>query len=105
MVLYSLADILVTNDSGPGHFASMTDIDTVVLFGPETPALYGPLGKNSHVLWAGLTCSPCINPFNHRISPCNDNVCMQSISVSQVFTEVQQLLTARPRLRMVGVGR
>lgn len=105
MVLYTIADILVTNDSGPGHFASMTDIDTVVLFGPETPALYGPLGKNSHVLWAGLTCSPCINPFNHRISPCNDNVCMQSISVTRVFTEVQQLLTNRPRLRMVDAAR
>jgi ADP-heptose:LPS heptosyltransferase len=101
MVLYSIADILVTNDSGPGHFASMTGIDTVVLFGPETPALYGPLGKNSHVLWAGLTCSPCINPFNHRISPCNDNVCMQWISVSQVFVKLQQLLAQRPRLRLV----
>ena len=78
MVLYTMADILVTNDSGPGHFASMTDIDTVVLFGPETPALYGPLG-DSHVLWNGLACSPCVDPFIHRISPCNDNVCMSSI--------------------------
>ena len=97
MVLYTIADILVTNDSGPGHFASMTDIDTVVLFGPETPALYGPLGKNSHVLWNGLACSPCINPFNHRISPCNDNVCMSSISVAQVFSQVQELLAQRAR--------
>lgn len=105
MVLYTIADILVTNDSGPGHFASMTDIDSVVLFGPETPALYGPLGKNSHVLWSGLACSPCINPFNHRISPCNDNVCMQSISVSQVFTEVQRLLAERPHLRLVDSAR
>jgi ADP-heptose:LPS heptosyltransferase len=97
MVLYTIADILVTNDSGPGHFASMTDIDAVVLFGPETPALYGPLGKNSHVLWNGLACSPCINPFNHRISPCNDNVCMSSISVAQVFAQVQELLAQRAR--------
>jgi ADP-heptose:LPS heptosyltransferase len=95
MVLYTIADVLVTNDSGPGHFASMTEIDTVVLFGPETPALYGPLGKNSHVIWTGLACSPCINPFNHRISPCTDNVCMQSISVDQVAAKLTELLEKR----------
>lgn len=108
MVLYTCADILITNDSGPGHFASMTEIDTVVLFGPETPALYGPLGRNTHVLWAGLACSPCINPFNHRISPCTDNVCMQSITVAEVFGKVQELLAHRHmgtyrRARVAGV--
>ena len=61
LVLYSIADILVTNDSGPGHFASMTPIDSIVLFGPETPALFGPTGADSHVLWAGLACSPCVH--------------------------------------------
>ena len=95
MVLYGIADVLVTNDSGPGHFASLTGIDTVVLFGPETPALYGPLGPNTHTIWAGLACSPCINPFNHRISACTNNVCMQSISVSHVFAKVAEILARR----------
>ena len=92
LALFSGADILVTNDSGPGHFSSMTDIHTVSLFGPETPALYGPLGKNTHIVWSGLACSPCVNVFNHRLSSCRDNVCMQSISVAQVFEVVQALL-------------
>jgi len=39
VVLFSLCDVLVSNDSGPAHFASLTDIETVVLFGPETPLL------------------------------------------------------------------
>ena len=47
MVLYTIADVLVTNDSGPGHFSSMTPIDSVVLFGPETPHLFGPLGPRT----------------------------------------------------------
>lgn len=94
-VLYTIADVLVTNDSGPGHFASMTDVDAIVLFGPETPALFRPLGAHSHVLWAGLACSPCINPFNHRISPCNDNVCMQAIDVDQVYAKVSAVLAER----------
>jgi ADP-heptose:LPS heptosyltransferase len=36
--LYTLADVMVTNDSGPGHFSSVTSLHTVVLFVPETPA-------------------------------------------------------------------
>ncbi len=93
LVLYSMSDILVTNDSGAGHFSSMTDIHSICLFGPETPALYKPLGKNIHVVWSGLACSPCVNVFNYRFSPCNDNVCMKSISVAQVFEIVRNLLS------------
>ena len=40
LVLYGLAEVLVTNDSGPAHFASLTTIHTVTLFGPETPCAF-----------------------------------------------------------------
>lgn len=96
LVLYTLCDVLVTNDSGPGHFASMTDIHNVVLFGPETPLLFGPLGANRHVIWAGLACSPCVNPYNHRFSPCTNNRCMQEITVDAVHAEVTRALASRP---------
>jgi ADP-heptose:LPS heptosyltransferase len=85
--LYSLADVMVTNDSGPGHFSSVTGLHTVVLFGPETPALYGSLGKSIPIT-AQLACSPCVSAANHRKTPCSDNVCMQAISVSQVMEKV-----------------
>jgi ADP-heptose:LPS heptosyltransferase len=85
IILYSLADLLITNDSGPGHFASLTHIRSIVMFGPETPALFGPLGGNATVVWARLACSPCVNVFNHRFSPCRDNRCMQAISVDKVL--------------------
>ena len=95
MVLYTIAEVLVTNDSGPGHFSSMTAVDSVVLFGPETPALFGPLGRNTHVVWANLSCSPCVNAINHRFSPCNDNVCMQAITVDAVHSTVSDLMRRR----------
>ena len=95
MVLYCISSILVTNDSGPGHFSSMTTVDSVVLFGPETPLLFGPLGSNSHVIWAGISCSPCVNAVNQRFSPCDNNVCMQDISVGQVLAEVNRILHRR----------
>ncbi len=90
LVLYTLSSLLITNDSGPGHFASMTTIPAIVLFGPETPELFGPLSDGVEVIWKGLACSPCVNPFNHRFSPCNNNLCMQAISVEEVFEKVKK---------------
>jgi len=88
MVLYSLADVLVTNDSGPAHFASLTTIRTVTLFGPETPLLFAALTPRNKPLWAGIACSPCVSAVNNRQSGCTNNVCMQRISIEQVFDAV-----------------
>ena len=95
LVLYGLAEILVTNDSGPAHFAALTSIDVVTLFGPETPHLFGALTPRNHTLWAGLACSPCVNAFNDRQSPCTNNLCMQHITVEEVFEQVCRIYEAR----------
>ncbi len=95
LLLGFIAEVLVTNDSGPGHFASMTPMDTVVMFGPETPALFGPVGPRTHTLYANLACSPCVSALNHRFSPCTNNVCMQKITVEQVYQTVASILARR----------
>lgn len=92
MALYQLSDLVVTNDSGPAHFASMFKTSIVVLFGPETPQLFAPLGPNVECVYKKLACSPCVNAFNHRFSPCTDNICMQSITVNEVFEKVDKVL-------------
>jgi len=92
IVLYSLARVLVTNDSGPAHFASLTPIEVVTLFGPETPLLFGARSERNHVLWAQLPCSPCVSAYNNRNSGCHHNLCMQSIGVQQVFEQVCRIL-------------
>lgn len=89
--LYHLAHVMVTNDSGPGHFSSVTPLPTIVLFGPETPALYGSLGK-SIPIFAGLACSPCVSAANHRKTPCTNNLCMQAITVPQVISAMKKWL-------------
>ncbi len=94
LVLYTLADVLVTNDSGPGHFSSVTPIRSIVLFGPGAPEQYGPIGEHSEVLTAALACSPCSDVLNHRTSPCTDNRCMQAISVDTVLAAVLARLPA-----------
>src|SRR5213083_3745016 len=88
LVLYTRSEILVTNDSGPAHFASMTPIRVVTLFGPETPALFSARSSNTTALWAGIACSPCVNAYNNRQSVCRNNLCMQAITVDDVFEKV-----------------
>ncbi|MDB6056547.1 MAG: hypothetical protein JWO95_391 [Verrucomicrobiales bacterium] len=95
MVLYTLCEILVTNDSGPAHFASLTGINVVTLFGPETPHLFAAQTPRNVALWAGLSCSPCVNAYNNRQSTCRNNLCMQQISVDQVFNEVCRVYQMR----------
>lgn len=89
--LYAHARAMVTNDSGPAHFAAAAGLPTVVLFGPETPKLYQPLGT-SRSIYAGLACSPCVSASNHRKTACDNNLCMQAISVDRVYREVIETL-------------
>jgi ADP-heptose:LPS heptosyltransferase len=85
MMLYCLADALVTNDSGPAHFATLTEIQVIALFGPETPLLFGANTPRSHIIYKNIQCSPCISAYNNRRSACKDNICMQRISVNEVY--------------------
>jgi ADP-heptose:LPS heptosyltransferase len=95
LVLFGLAEVLVTNDSGPAHFGALTTVDVVALFGPETPLLFSAPGPRNHSIWAGIACSPCVNAFNNRQTACRDNVCMKTISVGQVFEVVSGIYRSR----------
>lgn len=88
--LYNVSKVLVTNDSGPAHFASLTSIKIVVLFGPETPKIYAPLSKNCECVYSDYACSPCVSAFNHRKTPCTRSRCLEAIKVQNVFDVVKK---------------
>lgn len=92
MVLYCMAKVLITNDSGPAHFASLTQIQTIVLFGPETPHLFAANSDHSQSVYRGLSCSPCINALNNRQTACRDNQCMKQITPNEVLERVSNVL-------------
>lgn len=91
LALYSLSSLLITNDSGPAHLATLVNLSTVVMFGPETPALFAPLGPHTS-LWAGLACSPCISPLNGKKCMCTAPHCMASITPEMVLKAAQTYL-------------
>lgn len=88
--LFRHAALLVTNDGGPAQFSALTRVPTVALFGPETPALYSPLGGRAECLHSALPCSPCLTAYNHRRTPCDgDNQCLKRISPDEVLARAR----------------
>ena len=90
--LFNIGSVLITNDSGPAHFASLTDIHIIVFFGPETPELYKPLSDNVTVMYSHFACSPCVSAYNQRLSPCNNNLCLKTIDVEKAYGVVKKII-------------
>jgi ADP-heptose:LPS heptosyltransferase len=93
LMLFHASELLITNDGGPGHFATLTPIQTMVFFGPETGKLYGPLGSRNAILESGIACSPCLSAYNHRLTFCDgDNQCLKRIAPDPVLDQALHFL-------------
>ena len=93
MRIFQFSSLLITNDGGPGHFAAMTPVPTIIFYGPETPLLYGPIDDKAQNLFLGISCSPCVTAYNHRNSPCDgDNLCLKEIKPDYVLDTALKIL-------------
>ena len=93
MIIFHFASLLITNDGGPGHFAAMTPIPSIIFYGPETPTLYGPMNENAINFYLNFSCSPCVTAYNHRKSPCDgDNLCLKNIDPDEVLAKALEIL-------------
>jgi ADP-heptose:LPS heptosyltransferase len=105
--LYNISTVLVSNDSGPAHFSAITPIRSIVLFGPETPKLYGGLG-NTESITAELSCSPCVTAANQKNSACDDPVCMRMITPERVLESIRDVFngeySSRPDLVQIAAA-
>ena len=93
IALIKRSQLLVTNDSGPMHFAFAMGTPTVGLFGPVEPGHYASSGDASRhaILYHRVYCSPCVHHFD--VAPCRgDNVCMKRIGENEVLTACLTLL-------------
>lgn len=95
LALYSLASLMITNDSGPAHFASLLPLPTVVLFGPETPRLYSPIGDHHRDMYSHFACSPCVSVYNAKKSPCRESRCLMAITPNAVLKQALSLLSGK----------
>ncbi|MDB5387037.1 MAG: lipopolysaccharide heptosyltransferase [Planctomycetaceae bacterium] len=82
------ADLLVTTDSGPRHFAQPFDVPVITLFGPTHQAwseTHNPLAVHLQI---PVDCGPC----QERTCPLQHHRCMRDLSVETVFRTVRQQL-------------
>jgi len=93
LLIFQFASLLITNDGGPGQFAALTPIPTIIFYGPETPDLYAPADEKATIFYNPLPCSPCLTAYNHRNSPCDgDNLCLKQIPPEQVLKQAFEIL-------------
>ena len=85
------AELLVTTDSGPRHFAQPFGIPVVTLFGPTHIAWSETYYNRAVHLQEDVDCGPC----QKRVCPLKHHRCMKDLSVDRVMSVVGSILTER----------
>jgi heptosyltransferase II len=90
------AELLVTTDSGPRHFARPFGVPVVTLFGPTHPAWSETFDPIAVHLQIPVDCGPC----QLRRCPLEHHRCMRELSPERVFQAVVSQLSRTARRRV-----
>lgn len=85
--LIKKAKLFLGNDSGIMHIADAVEIPLIALFGPQDPRRYGPISKNSRVIYHKVPCSPC-SQTKCKLEPS----CMERIRLEEVIQVINSIL-------------
>lgn len=93
--LIEMSWLMISNDSGPMHIASLYKINLAAFFGPETPVVFGPLNENAIIFYSkDLYCSPCLCVYDSKKSlygeECYENKCLTNIKPKEVFEKIEK---------------
>lgn len=89
--------LLVACDSGPVHLAAAVGTPALVLFGPTSPARWGP-PPPGRALSLGLACAPCSN-HGGELCPEGHHRCLADLGADAVLAAARQLLAGREAAR------
>ncbi len=86
--LINRCEMLVTNDTGPRHYAVAFDKPVAVIFGSTDPGLTASNLEKTATIRLDIECSPC----QKKICPLEHHKCMKDLSVDMVFSQIVDLM-------------
>ena len=103
VALFSLTDLLVSNDSGPMHLACLVDAPVVGLFFADTPTLFAPIGTNVASVAPSLYSMPLFTVYNGKdvtVGRPDDvirNIAACTVTVEDVMKDARRVASPSPR--------
>ena len=88
--LLSVADLLISNDTGPAHLAAAVGSPVLVIFGPTNPVTTRPFSPLAEVVRRPPFCAPCMLrdcPIDHR--------CMTAVTPEEVYGRAALAVASR----------
>ncbi|MFN3567424.1 MAG: lipopolysaccharide heptosyltransferase II [Caldimicrobium sp.] len=85
--IFSLSNLLISNDSGLMHLGAALKIPQIAIFGSTDPLFTAPLNPRAIILKLNLDCSPCFK----RECPKGHYNCLRSITPDEVLQKILTL--------------
>ncbi len=92
--LLSLANVIVSNDSGLMHIGAALHKPLIAVYGPTSASFTPPLYKNAKVLSLKLDCQPCFQ----RTCPLQHHRCMQELKPAIVLATMSSFEAPQSRV-------
>lgn len=87
--LVSRCGLLVTNDTGPRHYAVAFGVPVAVIFGSTDPGLTASNLEKTATIRLDIECSPC----QQKVCPLGHHRCMEDLTVDMVFGQIREFMS------------
>ncbi len=84
--IFRRSSLVISGDTGPMHLATASGAKVIALYGPTSPLLNGPRGKdNFRVIWENPGCKiyPCYDKH------CSHDICLEKLTPQRVLVEIE----------------